>query len=288
MKTLAFAPGHITGFFEPVYHPEDMSRCGSRGAGVSVSLGAYSEASIENTAFQTIDIFINGKKSPAPVTRLALNYLVGNNALGITVKTRLELPMGQGFGMSAAGALSACLAVSKLCGLSEPDALRASHFAEVRLGTGLGDVISSFFGGFEIRKAPGLPPWGLIEHIPGKYDLVLCVIGKKIKTKSILIDKKRISKVVEYGTFCTKKILEKPTVDNLFYLSELFTNKTGLGSKPVIDAINAANNFGMSSMCMLGNSIFAVGETNKLVKILSSFGRVYVCSVNESGAHIII
>ena len=104
----------------------------------------------------------------APVTRLALKYLIGNNSLGITVKTRLDLPMGQGFGMSAAGSLSACHAVAKICGLSESDALRASHFAEVRLGTGLGDVISSFFGGFEIRKTPGIPPWGMIEHILGK------------------------------------------------------------------------------------------------------------------------
>ena len=145
MKSLAFAPGHITGFFEPVYHPEDMSRCGSRGAGVSVSLGAYSGVSVENTANKTIEVFINGRKSPAPVTRLALDFLVGNNPIDITVKTRLDLPMGQGFGMSAAGSLSACLAVAKICGLSESDALRASHFAEVHLGTGLGDVVSSFF-----------------------------------------------------------------------------------------------------------------------------------------------
>ena len=287
MKTIAFAPGHITGFFEPVYHPEDSSRCGSRGAGVSVSLGAYSEASVENSTTQSLEIFINGRKSPAPVTTLALKYLVGKNALGVTIKTRLDLPMGQGFGMSAAGALSACLAVSRLCGLSDSDALRAAHFAEVKLGTGLGDVISSFFGGFEIRKNPGLPPWGVIEHIPEKCDLVLCVIGKKINTKKVLADKKRISKIVEYGSFCTKKILEKPSVDNLFYLSELFTNKTGLGSKSVIDAINNANNFGTSSMCMLGNSLFAVGKTNDLARLLSKYGRVYITSVDSAGARMI-
>lgn len=287
MKTIAFAPGHISGFFEPVYHPEDMARSGSRGAGVSVSLGAYSEASVENSKNQSLEVFINGRKSPAPVTQLALKYLIGNNALGITIKTRLDLPMGQGFGMSAAGALSACLAVSKLCGLPESDALRAAHFAEVRLGTGLGDAISSFFGGFEIRKNPGLPPWGIIEHIPEKCDLVLCVIGKKINTKKVLTDKKRISKIAEYGSFCTKKILEKPTVDNLFYLSEVFTNKTGLGLKPVVDAINVANNYGVSSMCMLGNSIFAAGKTNELAKLLSKYGRVYITSVDSVGARII-
>lgn len=287
MKVLAFAPGHITGFFEPVYHPEDMNRCGSRGAGVSVSLGAYSEAIVNSNTSQLIEVFINGRRSPAPVTRLALNFLVGNNSLGITVKTRLDLPMGQGFGMSAAGSLSACLAVAKICGLSESDALRASHFAEVRLGTGLGDVISSFFGGFEIRKSPGLPPWGVIEHIPGKYDLVLCVIGKKIDTKKVLSDKNKVSRIVEYGKFCTKKILDGPSVENLFHLSEVFTNKTDLASKIVVDAINAANKFGASSMCMLGNSVFSMGKTKDLTKTLSNYGRVYVTSVDGTGSRII-
>ncbi len=287
MKATAFAPGHITGFFEPIYHQEDLSRCGSRGAGLSIKLGAYSEAIVDNSKSKSIDLFINGRKSPAPVTRLALDFLIGNNSLNITVKTRLDLPMGQGFGMSGAGALSSCLAVSKLCGLSDSDALRAAHFSEVRLGTGLGDVISSFFGGFEIRKSSGLPPWGVIEHIPGSYDIVLCVIGKKINTKKILGDKNRISKIVEYGKFCTKKILEKPSVDNLFYLSEVFTNKTGLAEKKVVDAINNANNYGLASMCMLGNSVFSTGKTNDIAKILSRFGRVFVTSVDCTGARII-
>ena len=73
MKTLAFAPGHITGFFEPVYHPEDMARSGSCGAGASVSLGAFSEASVENSTSQSIEVYINGRKSPAPVTRLGFH-----------------------------------------------------------------------------------------------------------------------------------------------------------------------------------------------------------------------
>jgi len=43
----------------------------------------------------------------------------------------------------------------------------------------------------------------------------------------------------------------------------------------------------MASMCMLGNSIFASGETDNLCKILSSYGKVFVCSVDECGARIL-
>jgi pantoate kinase len=77
MKAVAFSPGHISGFFEPVYHPEDMSRTGSRGAGISISLGAISEVTIESSTKQIFDIYINDRKSSAPVTSLAIKYLLG-------------------------------------------------------------------------------------------------------------------------------------------------------------------------------------------------------------------
>jgi len=287
MDAKAFVPGHISGFFEPVYYSNNLSRCGSRGAGVSITLGALSKVSIINSTIQNIEVFINGKKSPAPVTKLALKYMIGENKLNIAVKTTLDLPMGQGFGMSGAGALSACLAAAKLCGLNSSDALRASHFAEVNLKTGLGDVISSFLGGFEIRRSPGIPPWGFIEHIPGKYDIVLCVIGPKVNTKKILEDKNHVNKISEYGNFCTKKILKNPSVENFFYLSNIFTKKTNLATKKIFNAINTCDKYGNLSMCMLGNSIFAIGKTDTLTKILSSFGKIYVCSVDESGARLI-
>ena len=287
MKAAAFAPGHISGFFEPVYHPEDISRSGSRGAGINILHGAFSEVNIESSNNQIFEIYINNKKATAPVTNLALKYLIGQKSLKLLVRTKLTLPAGQGFGMSAAGALSTTLAAAKILGLSNIDAIKASHFAEIKLNTGLGDVLASSFGGLEIRKTPGLPPWGLIEHIPFKSDIVLCVIGKKVDTQKILTDEKKMKNVIEYGRYCTKKILEKPSIENFFYLSQIFTNKTGFANKKIIDAINTANNFGKASMCMLGNSIFALGNTKNISKALSAFGRVLITSVDEDGARIL-
>lgn len=95
----------------------------------------------------------------------------------------------------------------------------------------MGDVLASCFGGIEIRKHPGLPPWGLIEHIPGNYNLVLCVVGKKKDTKKILSDSDKASDIINYGGYCTKKLLEKPSIENLFSLSQVFTKKTNLAEK---------------------------------------------------------
>jgi len=286
MKAAAFAPGHISGFFEPVFE-QDMSRTGSRGAGINISLGAMSEVFAESSTKQDIEIIINNKRYNAPVTKLALKYLIRDTPVKVVVKTKYDLPFGQGFGMSAACALSATYALSKSVNLSLSEAMKAAHFAEVQLKTGLGDVMASSFGGIEIRKSPGIPPWGIIEHIPGKCDLVLCVIGKKLDTKKILEDPQKVKKVADYGKYCTKKILQGPSVENLFSLSQMFTKKTGLAVDQVLEAIDAVSKFGMASMCMLGNSIFAFGKTDELFKILSSFGKVIISSVDECGARIL-
>jgi len=287
MKAVAFAPGHITGFFEPVYS-KDLARTGSRGAGVNISLGAISEVNIAPSTYQNIQIFVNGRKSLAPVTSTAVKYLIGKTPLNIVVKIRLELPTGQGFGMSGAGALSTSLALTKIVdNLSSSDALRVAHYAEIQNKTGLGDVISSWFGGVEIRKEPGLPPWGIIEHIPGQFELVLCVIGKKIDTKKILLNQNLTNKISEYGRLYTKKILENPSIENFFIYSNEFSIKSGLANENVLKAINTADKFGIASMCMLGNSVFAVGKTNELCKFLSNFGKIYLCIVDEGGARIL-
>ena len=287
MKASAFAPGHISAFFEPIYQNQNAARSGSRGAGINISLGATSQVVVDSSVNQTIDIFLNNKKADALVSKLAIKHLIGDTPLHITINTKLDLPTGQGFGMSGAGALSSTIALAKLLHIPKEDALKASHYAEVELHTGLGDVLASSFGGIEIRREAGLPPWGMIEHIPGKFEVTVCIIGVKIDTKKILSDPAKINNIASYGRYCTKKILEKPSIENLFSLSQTFTKKIGFADKKVLEAIDAANQYGMASMCMLGNSVFAIGDTDALCKTLTNFGRVYVCLVDEYGARII-
>ena len=287
MIAASFAPGHISGFFQPIFEGNSPEKSGSRGSGINISLGALSQVQVTNTSHQKINVFINNRVTNAPVTKLAIKHLIGETPLHVIVNTKLDLPVGQGFGMSGAGALSATTALGKTMQLPREDSLKAAHYAEVQLRTGLSDVIASSFGGVEIRREAGLPPWGIIEHIPGNYELVLCVIGKKMDTKKILTSSPKIKEIMSYGRYCTKKILEKPSVEQLFKLSQVFTKKTGLADRRIIEAIDTANHVGMASMCMLGNSIFAVGDTESLCNSLVSFGKLYVCSVDEYGVRLI-
>jgi pantoate kinase len=286
MKAKAFSPGHITGFFEPVYY-KNYDKTGSRGAGISVNLGALSEVSVKNSNKQIFEIFINNKKSNSHVINLALKNFLGEKTFHVIVNTKLDLPYGQGFGMSAASALSATYALAEILNLSKIEAIKASHHAEIYLKTGLGDVIASCYGGIEIRKEPGIPPWGIIEKIPGKFNLVLCIVDDKIDTKKILTDNLKQRDIINSGKYCTLKLLESPSVNNLFLLSKIFTEKTKLANDKVKKAIESIDEFGMASMCMIGNSIFAFGNIKKISKELNSFGKLYVCSIDNKGARVI-
>ena len=286
LRATAFAPGHISAFFEPHYD-ENIERSGSRGAGINLSLGAFSEVTVSRSTKQDIRVYINDKETDARVTKLALRNIIKDFPLKVTVKIKQELPEGQGFGMSAASSLSASYALSSLLGLSKIDAIKAAHSAEVQLRTGLGDVIASAFGGIEVRREPGLPPWGFIEHIVGDYKIVLCVIGEKIETKRILNDENKLNVIKNYGRYCTKKLLENPSIENMIRLSRYFAEKTELIREDVMEALNAASFHGLAGMCMLGNSIFAIGKTEELKNTLSSFGKVYVCDIDRHGVRIL-
>lgn len=287
MKGIAFAPGHISAFFEPRYVARSLDHTGSRGAGIALSLGALSRIFISPAPHLTCTVRINGQPSEAPVTKLALQYLVGEAPLEILVETVLDLPESQGFGMSGSGALSATLAASDVLELSRDQAVKAAHYAEVQSRTGLGDVVASSFGGIEIRREAGLPPWGVLEHIPGNFDIVLCVIGRSIQTRKILTDRTKLVQIASSGRYCTKKLLEKPSMEHLFSLGLEFTRKIGLAEQRVLQAIEAANRYGMASMCMLGNSVFAVGNTSLLQKTLEAFGTVWVCGIDQTGARLV-
>ncbi|RLF39962.1 MAG: hypothetical protein DRN00_00565 [Thermoplasmata archaeon] len=286
MKIKVFSPSHVTGFFDP-YIARDPRKSGSRGAGFSLSLGVMTEVEVDQSAEQRIEITINGKKEDARTTKLAIKNLIRDAPIEIKIRIEHTLPISQGFGLSGAGALSAAIGVARLVGLTKIDAIESAHCAEVLCRTGLGDVIAESFGGIEIRKTPGLPPWGMIEHIPGDSEVVLCVLDEKLPTPSVLGNTELMRKIRKSARYCLSTLLEKPSLENLIKVSYRFARDTGLAKDKVIEAIEMARSYGLASMCMLGNSVFAVGETEKLVDVLSIFGKTYRSYIDQQGARVV-
>ncbi len=286
MDAEAFSPGHITGFFEIVYS-NDLLSTGSRGAGLCLALGARSRVKVEQAKKQAITIAINGKLAEAAVTKAALKHLLGKDKLRVEVATTLDLPQSQGFGMSAAGALSASLALAKIIGKDKHDAFEAAHMAEVENKTGLGDVSAILTSGVTIRTMPGLPPIGKVERIDGLPEVVLAVIGGKVLTKDILTDPVKREAINRSGSEKVGQLLREPTLSKLMELSAQFATETGLARREVLGAMNAASKLGSASMSMLGNSVFAVGDIVGLTTVLSEFGEVWVTKVDTRGARVV-
>ena len=138
---------------------------------------------------EEIEVFLNGAKDEAPVTIDAIRYLMDGAGMDVTVRTTLELPVGQGLGMSGAGALSSCLAVCKIMGLPPEDAIHAAHIAAIKNGTGLGAFIAQSVGGLEMRTLPGIPPHGNVDRLNVNSKVILCVMSGERSTAKILHDK---------------------------------------------------------------------------------------------------
>ncbi len=286
MDAEAFSPGHITGFFE-VCRARDPLATGSRGAGLCLSLGARSRVKLVEAATQSIRVSIDGRRADAPVTKRAIKTIIGRAKLSVEVLTMLDLPQSQGFGMSAAGALSASLATAELVGEDRRKAFEAAHVAEVRSKTGLGDISAIHRGGVTLRVKPGLPPIGLVKRIDGTPTVVLAQLGRRLLTKSVLSNPKKVAAINRSGGSKVKLLDRKPTLSTFMDLSEQFAIETGLMARSVQSAIDAASKLGLASMCMLGNSVFAVGDREGLVRVLSEFGEVWVCKVDTEGPRIL-
>jgi pantoate kinase len=289
LKVSAFAPAHVTGFFAIHDQPKKMRHKGSRGAGICLSKGVHSVVGITGSGRQEIEVFINNEKVNGSVTEYAISQLLGNESLKIKVSSTLELPTGQGFGMSGAGALSSCMALATVLdvGIKKNEVICAAHEAEVKFKTGLGDVLPQSVGGVVMRKMEGCPPFGIVEEVPCEVqDVVLCVVGENLSTKEIITNEEHRKKITEFGNNALRKFQGNPTIEEFMRLSYEFSKNTGLLSKELDEAVLAANSVGKASMSMLGNSVFAVGEKEKLKGVLEQFGDVFVCEVDNRGMRI--
>jgi pantoate kinase len=288
MEAAAFAPGHVTCFFEIHDAHPDPVRKGSRGAGFSVAQGVVSHVRAEPAEQQRVEVRLDGQPAEAPVTSAAARRLLGPAKLHVRVDSQVQLPVGQGFGMSGAGALSAALALARCLKLPKSDAIVAAHTAEVQQRTGLGDVVAQVQGGIEVRSEPGLPPWGAVQRVVGEAELVLCVLAGPLSTPGVLEDEGRRAAINKAGRACMQRFLEHPNVKNLFRLGKEFSVKSGLASEQVLRAVRACEREGgMATQSMLGHSIVAYGEPAAMEAALKDHGPCTRSRIEPTGARLV-
>jgi pantoate kinase len=298
----AFAPCHITGIFQILDGSADALHKGSRGAGVSLNVGAKTAVRIEKGSGRPLRVSINDRTADsAQVSRRVVDAFLSRcdepARHEVTVRHWIGAPIGAGFGTSGAAALSLALAMNKALGLgmSKVEAAQIAHAVEVESRTGLGTVIAETFGGLEIRVKPGAPGIGEIScfQVP-EHAVVASHVFGTLSTSKYLVDSQIRARINTFGGRLVDELLEAPTVVNFTKLSRQFAEHVGLITRRVRAILDAADRKGiMCSMPMFGESAFTITDENSIDEVLqvfdkrSSGGQTIVSGVNHEGARLL-
>ena len=255
MSNSVFVPGHITGFFTIEDHDVSLKR-GSCGAGFLLSKG------VKTTISESDKLTVEVNQGDSTVIDEVLKILEIDSDFKITQD--IQLPIGAGFGTSAASALSLALAINEYLNLGYSKELcgQIAHMAEVNLGAGLGDVIGQNGEGLVLRVEPGAPGIGEIKSF--KHDVYVAwkTFGG-IETSSIIQDPHHKQVISDVGLKYLEYFEEKPSLRNFLDFSYKFSSETKLMSdevKELVDYFNSRPNILGSSMAMLGNTVFAFAQ----------------------------
>ena len=266
MEVSIFVPSHITGFFQIINHNNPLKK-GSRGAGVVMDKGVITRIKASKTD-NKIDISINGKSESFnnSITLKTVELLQKKFSIqsGFKIEHEIQVPIGCGFGTSAACALGTVLGLSYIFNLPMTfnEASGVAHQAEVELGTGLGDLIAETSGGIVIRLKEGPPGFGKIDKIISEPLYVISKTLGDIDTSSIIQNPSHQRIINHTGEGMLKKLLYDPTPQKFMSLSKEFAEKTALMNENVKELVDILNEETIgASMAMLGNTAFALSKT---------------------------
>ena len=302
----AFSPAGISSFFEICDTlPDgssilDLERVGARGGGFGIQKGVTTEVSVEENSVNSINVFIKGKSAPeAETTKAVAEMLLKkvDTPYKVVIKHRVDVPIGAGFGSSAAGALTAALALSKALGLNLTynQLGRIAHVAEVKCKTGLGTVGPLMLGGCIITLEPGAPGIAIIDRIPitTDYAVVAGVFGP-ILTREVLSSKEKRLAVNKWGRKTLEKILSEPSLENFLACCWEFAQKTGFATERVRTLVKLAEKAGAvgAAQNMVGEAVHALTTLENAENVAQAFkqvlpeNKILVASVDVQGARL--
>ncbi len=306
-RARAFSPAGISSFFEICDTTEngkpipDMERIGSRGGGFVTEKGVLTQVDIVEAEKNSSEVFINGKLAPeAETTRTVAEMILEKvgKKYKATINHTVEVPIGAGFGSSAAGALGTALALAKALALNLTynQLGRVAHVAEVKCKTGLGTVGPLMLGGCILTVEPGAPGISLIDRIPisADYRIVAGVFGPT-PTKQILSSPEKRREVNKWGKKTVEDILAEPSLENFLVCCRVFAEKTGFMTNRVRTLVRLADEAGVigAAQNMVGEAVHALTTLENAERIVQAFKqvlpteRILVSKIDIQGARLI-
>jgi pantoate kinase len=303
----AFSPAGISSFFEICDRTADgkpmlnFEQVGARGGGFGIEKGVLTKVSLTEAEKNSVKVSINGKSLPeAGTTKTVVQMLLSkvNGTYNVVVKHRVDIPIGAGFGSSAAGALTTALALSNALSLNLTynQIGRIAHVAEVKCKTGLGTVGPLMLGGCILTIEPGAPGIAIIDRIPISTDYVIVAgVFGPIPTKEVLASPEKRLAVNKWGRKTLEKILSEPSLENFLACCCDFAEKTGFMTERVRTSIRLAEGAGAigAAQNMVGEAVHALTTLENAENVVQAFKRVLpqekilVAHVDIQGARLI-
>ena len=292
----AFCPAHITGFFKAELDNKDSKQLGSLGAGFSIQKGVKTTVTVRKKTKHDISNFtikVNGFESgDMRVSEVVLSKFSTEEKY-VDVIHEINVPVGYGFGSSAAVALSLSIALNDAleCKLSKIEVAQIAHDVEIECKTGLGDVLASYHGGFEIRDKPGAPGVGHVEKINLDKISIIMICFSPISTNKFI--KERLPQINGLGGKMVNKLLESKNYEHFQEMSLEFAKYVDVMTPRMQKVVNelSKNNI-KCGIALFGETIFSMTpkeNENKVLKILEKYsdGIIIKSELDNAGARVL-
>ena len=301
MEATAFCPAHVTGFFKAYLNDNqnNLENLGSMGAGFSIKQGVTTRVKIEtkNNQKSSFQITTKGYQSDkTDISEFILNEFLklgkfSNNFFNI--EHDISIPVGYGLGSSAAVALSLSFALDQVLEtkLDKITIGKIAHNAELNCKTGLGDVLASFHGGFEIRVKPGAPGIGRVEKILTEKISVIMICFSPISTNKFINE--RLSQINGLGGKMVNKLMKSKDYEHFQDMSLEFANYVDVMTPKMQKLVSelSENNI-KCGVALFGETIFSMipkKDKNKILEILKKYpeGIVIKSELDNVGARVL-
>ncbi len=302
MKATAFCPAHITGFFKAYLENDsqkDPEKLGSMGAGFSIKEGVTTHVNIlprinQNSNFQITTIGYQSDKTD--VSEYVLNEFLklGNfENIFFDIRHEITVPVGYGLGSSSAVALSLSYALDYALKTRLDHTIigQIAHNAEINCKTGLGDVLASYYGGFEIRVKAGAPGIGQVEKIKTKDMSIIMICFSPISTNKFI--KERLSQINGLGGKMVNKLLESKNYEHFQDMSLEFAKYVQVMTLRMENLIKELASNGIKcGVALFGETIFTMipkEKENHVLQILEKYpeGIIIRSELDDQGARVL-
>ena len=301
MRGTAFCPAHITGFFKAHLEndQEKLENLGSMGAGFSIKQGVTTRVTIERKSNHNSNFKITTKgyqSDKTDISEFVLNEFlkIGNfEDKFFDIEHEILIPVGYGLGSSSAVALSLSFALDQALEtkLDKNTIGQIAHNAEVNCKTGLGDVLASFHGGFEVRVKPGAPGIGSVEKISTDKISVIMICFSPISTNKFI--KERLSQINGLGGKMVNRLLESKDYQHFQDMSLEFAKYVDVMTPRMQRIVNElTRNDIKCGVALFGETIFSMvpkEDENRVLEILRKYsdGIIINSELDNIGARVL-